>query len=435
MRVILKNGLVFHEGKFSRMDISIKDGRVEALAPGIAFTEFDSVTDCSQYYIFPGLADVHVHLREPGFSYKETIDAGTAAAARGGYTALCAMPNLSPPPDTLKHLEEELKLIAAGARVAVRPFGCITRGGTGRGELAELEAMAPHVAGFSDDGKGVQEAETMRAAMTVAARLGKIIAAHCEDESLAKGGYVHDGEYARRRGHRGIPPESEWRQIERDIKLVRETGSSYHVCHVSTKEGVELVRRAKADGLPVSCETAPHYLLLCDEDLMDEGCFKMNPPIRGEADRQALLEGIMDGTIDMIATDHAPHSEAEKSRGLKDSLMGIVGLETALPVLFTRLVRPGIITIEKLVELMCLAPRRRFKLGGGEIKAGEYADLTVFDPTVRYVVDQSSFLSKGRSTPFEGWRVYGETVMTFYKGRLVWNREAPEVKNEQALQV
>lgn len=424
MRVILKNGFVFHEGKFSRMDISIVDGRVEKLSSGIAFTEFDNAIDCSQYFIFPGLADIHVHLREPGFSYKETISSGTAAAARGGYTALCTMPNLNPPPDTLERLEEQLKLIATDARVAVHPYGCITRGGSGRGELAELEAIAPYVAGFSDDGKGVQDAETMRSAMTVAARLGKIIAAHCEDESLLRGGGIHDGEYAKQLGHRGIPSESEWRQIERDIKLVRETGCHYHVCHVSTKEGVELIRRAKAEGLPVSCETAPHYLLLCDEDLREEGSFKMNPPIRGKADRQALIEGVADGTIDMIATDHAPHSEQEKSRGLEGSLMGIVGLETAMPVLFTHLVKPGIITMEKLIELMCLAPRRRFKLGGGEIKAGAYADLAVFDPVARYTIDTSNFLSKGRSSPFSGWQVCGETVMTFYKGRPVWNRAA-----------
>ena len=303
-----------------------------------------------KYIIVPGLCDVHVHFREPGFSYKETIASGSAAAAHGGYTAVCTMPNLDPVPDSAEHLQVQLDAIKCGAAIKVLPYGAITVGERGE-KLADMEAMSDKVCAFSDDGKGVQNDEMMREAMTAAKRLGKIIAAHCEDNSLLFGGYIHDGEYAKAHGHRGISSASEYKQIERDLRLAEETGCAYHVCHISTKESVELIRQAKARGVDVTCETAPHYLVLCDEDMQEDGRFKMNPPLRSLEDKQALIEGIKDGTIDMIATDHAPHSAEEKGRGLEKSLMGVVGLETAFPVLYTELVTKNIITLERLVEL------------------------------------------------------------------------------------
>ena len=367
----------------------------------------------TQYSIFPGFVDVHVHLREPGFSYKETIASGTAAAARGGYTAVCAMPNLSPVPDSMEHLEEQLNLIRRDARITVLPYGAITAGEKGE-LLADMEAMAPYVAGFSDDGRGVQSPDMMGQAMLEAKRLGKLIAAHCEDNSLLKGGYIHDGGYAKAHGHRGICSESEWGQIARDLELAAETGCAYHVCHISTKESVALIRKAKAAGVDVTCETGPHYLLLDDSNLQEDGRFKMNPPLRDKADREALLEGIVDGTIDMIATDHAPHAAEEKSRGLEKSLMGVVGLETAFPLLYTYLVCPGIITLERLIELMCLNPRRRFGL------PLEEGDFTVWDLNREYRIDPEEFLSKGRATPFAGVPVKGRCVMTVHKGKTVY---------------
>ena len=371
-------------------------------------------------HIFPGFCDVHVHFREPGFSYKETIASGSRAAARGGYTAMCSMPNLSPVPEDGETLRCQEEAIARSALVAVHSYGAITRGERGE-ELADMEAMARRVVAFSDDGKGVQSESRMRQAMEEARRLGKMIVAHCEDETLLRGGYIHDGAYARSHGHRGICRESEWRQVERDLRLVRETGCAYHVCHVSTAESVALIRRAKSEGLDVSCETAPHYLLLTEEELREEGRFKMNPPLREKRDRDALREGILDGTVDMIATDHAPHTAEEKGRGLEKSLMGVVGLETAFPLLYTYLVKPGLLTLERLTELLCTAPRRRFRLGGGELREGGEASFTVFDLPDSYTIDPAEFLSMGRSTPFEGWRVSGRCRMTAYRGEIVWD--------------
>ena len=363
--------------------------------------------------IFPGFVDVHVHLREPGFFYKETVYTGTKAAAHGGYTDICSMPNLNPVPDSLENLKVQLDAIEQSAVVNVYPYGSITQGQRGD-MLSDMETIAGLVAGFSDDGRGVQSAGMMKQAMLKAKSLGKIIVAHCEDNSLLRGGYIHDGEYAEKYGHKGICSESEWGQIKRDIELVRQTGCAYHVCHISTKESVELIRRAKADGLDITCETAPHYLLLNDGMLREEGRFKMNPPIRSEEDRLALIEGVRDGTIDMIATDHAPHSEEEKSRGLKDSLMGVVGLETAFPLLYTNLVKTGIITVEKLVELMSTNPRRRFKLPESE------DSFCVWEFDSEYRISPENFLSKGKSTPFAGYSVYGKCVLTVCNGKTAY---------------
>ena len=364
--------------------------------------------------VFPGFADVHVHFREPGFSYKETVASGSRAAARGGYAAVCAMPNLNPVPDSLEHLEPQLDAIRRDAAIAVLPYGAITAGEKGE-VLSDMDALAPHVCAFSDDGRGVQSDDMMRAAMIEAKRLGKLIAAHCEVNSLLNGGYIHDGAYARAHNHAGICSESEWRQIERDLNLVRETGCGYHVCHISARESVALIRRAKAEGLNVTCETGPHYLLMDDSMLQEHGRFKMNPPIRDIRDREALLEGLCDGTIDMIATDHAPHSAEEKSKGLAGSLMGVVGIETAFPLLYTHLVKKGIISLEKLVELMHDNPCRRF---GIELPMEQ--NFTAFDLDAEYTIDPAKFLSMGRATPFEGWRVQGRCKLTVAGSKLAW---------------
>ena len=368
-----------------------------------------------RYIIVPGLCDVHVHFREPGFSYKETIASGSAAAAHGGYTAVCTMPNLDPVPDSAEHLQVQLDAIKRGAAIKVLPYGAITVGEKGE-KLADMEAMSDKVCAFSDDGKGVQNDEMMREAMTAAKRLGKIIAAHCEDNSLLFGGYIHDGEYARMHGHRGISSESEYRQIERDLRLAEETGCAYHVCHISTKESVELIRQAKARGVDVTCETAPHYLVLCDEDMQEDGRFKMNPPLRSREDKKALIEGIKDGTIDMIATDHAPHSAEEKGRGLEKSLMGVVGLEMAFPVLYTELVRKNIITLERLVELMSFKPKERFGIDTNN-------DFAVFDISEAYKIDPEDFLSMGRATPFAGREVFGRCLLTVHNEKVVYKAE------------
>lgn len=369
-----------------------------------------------KYIIVPGLCDVHVHFREPGFSYKETIASGSAAAAHGGYTAVCTMPNLDPVPDSAEHLQVQLDAIERGAAIKVLPYGAITVGEKGE-KLADMEAMSDKVCAFSDDGKGVQNDEMMREAMTAAKRLGKIIAAHCEDNSLLLGGYIHDGEYARMHGHRGISSASEYKQIERDLRLAEETGCAYHVCHISTKESVELIRQAKARGVDVTSETAPHYLVLCDEDMQEDGRFKMNPPLRSLEDKQALIEGIKDGTIDMIATDHAPHSAEEKGRGLEKSLMGIVGLETAFPVLYTELVTKNIITLDRLVELMSFKPKERFGIDTNN-------DFAVFDISEAYKIDLKDFLSMGRATPFAGREVFGRCLLTVHNGKVVYKAEA-----------
>lgn len=368
-----------------------------------------------KYIIVPGLCDVHVHFREPGFSYKETIASGSAAAAHGGYTAVCTMPNLDPVPDSAEHLQVQLDAIKRGAAIKVLPYGAITVGEKGE-KLADMEAMSDKVCAFSDDGKGVQNDEMMREAMAKAKRLGKIIAAHCEDNSLLFGGYIHDGEYARMHGHRGISSASEYKQIERDLRLAEETGCAYHVCHISTKESVELIRQAKAHGVNVTCETAPHYLVLCDEDMQEDGRFKMNPPLRSREDKQALIEGIKDGTIDMIATDHAPHSAEEKGRGLEKSLMGVVGLETAFPVLYTELVTKNIITLDRLVELMSFKPKERFGIDTNN-------DFAVFDISEAYKIDPEKFLSMGRATPFAGREVFGRCLLTVHNGKVVYKAE------------
>ena len=418
-KFVIKGCDVFIDGRFVSSDVEVSGGIVSRVEPGIVPENGVPVFNFNNCRIVPGLVDVHVHLREPGFSYKETMATGTAAAARGGYTAVCAMPNLNPVPDSAEHLAAELEAIRRGALIGVYPYGALTVGEWGEA-MSDIASLASSVAAFSDDGRGVQSEGMMRECMRAVAKTGKILAAHCEVDSLLNGGYIHDGGYARAHGHRGICSESEWREVERDIRLAEETGCAFHVCHVSTKESVALIREAKRRGADVTAETAPHYLLLTDADLQEDGRFKMNPPLRGEADRAALIEGLLDGTIDMIATDHAPHSAEEKSRGLEKSAMGVVGLECAFAVLYTGLVEKGVITLEKLIELMSEAPARRFKLPGGAIEAGKPANLAVFDTDTEYKIDPAEFASMGRATPFEGWRVKGKCLMTVCAGRTVW---------------
>ena len=418
MDCVLKNAMLPDGSGFRCADIAVREGRIVSISKDLSSPVS---IDLHNAAVFPGFVDVHVHLREPGFSYKETVRTGTLSAARGGYAHICPMPNLNPAPDTLENLEEQLSIIRRDAVVNVHPYGTITIGEKGR-RLAELEAMAPYAAGFSDDGKGVQSPDMMRAAMLEARRLGKIIAAHCEDESLLNGGYIHDGAYARAHGHRGICSESEWGPIARDLELAAETGCAYHVCHVSAKESVDLIRKAKARGVNVTCETGPHYLVFSDRDLQEDGRFKMNPPIRSEADRQALVAGLLDGTVDMIATDHAPHSAEEKGRGLEKSLMGVVGLETAFAALYTHLVRPGILSLPKLLELMHGNPARRFGFGT-PLAEGQPADLTVFDLDAKYTVNPEDFQTMGRATPFAGMELYGVCRLTMVNGEIVWREE------------
>ena len=419
MNLLLTGGAVFLNGSFQNMDLAIDQGRIVSVSPSLPKEGF-SVIELHNRLIVPGFVDVHVHLREPGFSYKETIYSGTSAAAAGGYTAVCAMPNLKPVPDSLENLRVQLDLIRKNAKVHVYPYGAITCGEKGEA-LADLAAMAPYVTGFSDDGRGVQSEEIMRAAMTLAKTLDKPIVAHSEDESLlTKGWAVHDGDFARRNNLPGNAPASEWKQVERDIRLVRETGCRYHVCHISTKESVALIRAAKAEGLPVTCETGPHYLVMCDEDLLDEGRFKMNPPIRSAEDRDALVAGLLDGTVDCIATDHAPHSAEEKSRGLRGSLNGIVGLETAFPILYTNLVETGIVPLETVLNALCVNPRKIFSLPGGSIEEGAPADLTVLDLNRPHVINSQTFRSLGRATPFDGWGVSAAVAMTICGGEIAY---------------
>lgn len=416
--MLIKGCNVFIDGHFVPSDVEVQGGIVSRVEPAVVPNSGVPVFNYSGIVV-PGLVDVHVHLREPGFSFKETMETGTAAAARGGYTAVCAMPNLNPVPDSAEHLAVELEAIRRGAKVRVYPYGSLTVGERGL-EMADISAMADAAVAYSDDGRGVQDEDMMRECMRAVAATGKLLAAHCEVDSLLKGGYIHDGAYARAHGHRGICSESEWREVERDIRLAEETGCAFHVCHVSTKESVRLVREARARGVNVTAETAPHYLLLTEEDLQEDGRFKMNPPLRERADRDALIEGLLDGTIGMIATDHAPHTPEEKSRGLEKSPMGVVGLECAFPVLFTGLVEKGVVTLEKLVELMSSAPAKRFGIPGGEIEVGKPANLAVFDMDTEHTIDSSEFASMGRATPFEGWRVRGKCLMTVCAGRTVW---------------
>ena len=365
-----------------------------------------------EYVVIPGFCDVHVHFREPGFSYKETILSGSLAAARGGYTAVCTMPNLNPVPDSKAHLKEQLDLIRQDGMIHIYPYGAITVGQKGE-QLSDMKGMAPNVIAFSDDGRGVQSRELMKEAMLKAKQLKKLIVAHCEDNSLLNGGYIHDGEYARANSHRGICSESEWGPIKRDLELVKETGCAYHICHISTKESVELIRQAKKEGLNVTCETAPHYLLMDDSYLQEDGRFKMNPPLRSAEDRQALIEGLKDGTIDMIATDHAPHSEEEKSKGLDGSAFGIVGIETAFPLLYTYLVKEDIISMETLLKLLVTNPRKRFGIQ-------QTCDFSIWDLRQSGYVEPEQFLSQGKSTPFAGWKIWGRCMATVCDGKLVW---------------
>ena len=413
MMLLFRNANVYENGKmikndmcFDGVSLSVFSGDVSSVAPSFVF---DNVV------IFPGLCDVHVHLREPGFSYKETIASGTLASARGGYTAVCSMPNLNPTPDSVGNLEKQLEIIRRDARIAVLPYGTITKRQAGE-ELSDMAEMAESVVAFSDDGRGVQSEEMMISAMQKAKALGKMIVAHCEDNSLLRGGYIHDGEYARTHGHRGICSESEWVQIERDLRLAEDIGCAYHVCHISTKESVDVIRRAKARGVDVTCETGPHYILLDDSCLQEDGRFKMNPPLRSREDREAILTGLLDGTIDMIATDHAPHSAEEKSKGLEKSAMGVVGIETAFPLLYTNLVKTGALSLEGLIKLMCDNPRERFNITTDR-------GFTVFLVDEKYKIDPLDFKSKGRATPFDGAEVYGKCLLTVYEGRVVYNAE------------
>ena len=411
MMALFRNAFVYKDGNVSKCDmcfdgtsLSAFEGDVSVSAPSFVF---DNVL------IIPGLCDVHVHLREPGFSYKETIKSGTLASARGGYTAVCSMPNLNPTPDSARNLERQLEIIERDACIAVLPYGTITKGQAGL-ELSDMAEIADRVVAFSDDGRGVQSEEMMVSAMEKAKSLGRMIVAHCEDNSLLRGGYIHDGEYARAHDHRGICSESEWGQIARDLKLVEKTGCSYHVCHISTKESVEIIREAKARGVDVTCETGPHYILLDDSHLQEDGRFKMNPPLRSPEDREAILQGVLDGTIDMIATDHAPHSDEEKSRGLEKSAMGVVGIETAFPLLYTHLVKTGIMSLEGLVKIMCDNPRERFNITTDR-------GFTVFDLSKKYTIDPDDFVSKGRATPFKDAEVYGKCLLTVYNGKTVYS--------------
>ena len=403
MNMILRGGVIFRDGVFEKADLLVSDGIISRIAPSISAAGV-RVFEIEDQYVFPGFTDVHVHLREPGFSYKETIFTGTQAAARGGYTAVCAMPNLAPVPDCAENLEKEFEKIRSQARVRVYPFGSITKGEKGA-ELSDMEVMAASVAGYSDDGKGVQFSTIMLRAMEKATKLGKIIVAHCEDESAPEG-------------------EREWREAVRNIELAGSAGCALHICHVSKKETVEAVRRGKAQGVNVTCETAPHYLLLTNEDVSDDGKYRMNPPLGAAADQKALLDGLRDGTIDMIATDHAPHSREEKAGGFRESLSGIVGLECAFPALYTGLVEQGRLTLRRLLELMAIAPVRRFGTGNQNgIEIGAAADLAIFDLNTEYEIDPERFASMGRSTPFAGWRVKGKCIMTLADGDIIWEEK------------
>ncbi len=420
LNVLIKNAQVYYENTLQKADMLVENGTVVSVGNGIAVSSDIPVIDAENLMILPGFADVHVHLREPGFFYKESIATGTQAAAKGGFTLVCSMPNLNPVPDSVENMAVQQEIIDRDAVINVLPYAAITKGEKG-GELVDFEALADKCFAFSDDGKGVQKNEMMKEAMLRAKAMGKPIVAHCEDESLLYGGYIHDGEYARLHGHRGICSESEWGQVARDVELVKETGVQYHVCHISTKETVDIVRKAKAEGLKVSCETAPHYLALCDMELKEHGKFKMNPPIRSAQDRDALIKGVQDGTIEVIATDHAPHSAEEKEKGLEKSNMGVVGIETSFAAMNTYMVKRGYITMEKLCEVMSINPRKLFGLPHG-IKLGEKADFVLVDPDKEWVVNPEEFASKGRYTPFDGVTLYGDVLMTVYNGQTVYNK-------------
>ena len=418
-KLLIKSGTLVADGKSWRGDILVADGKIEAIGESLVADSQTEVFDAEGCIVTYGLADVHVHLREPGYSAKETIATGTRAAAHGGVTTVCSMPNLQPAPDAPETIAIQQQMIDEQAVIEVRPLATISKGRERR-ELADIEALRPLSVAYSDDGNGIQTEELMRKAMQRISAVDGIIAAHCEDDSLLHAGYIHDGEYAHAHGHKGICSESEWKPIKRDVVLAREEKCRYHVCHISTKESVAIIREAKKHCDHISCETAPHYLVLCDADLKEEGRFKMNPPLRAAEDRAALIEGIKDGTIEVIATDHAPHAAEEKSRGLKGSAMGIVGIETSFAICYTHLVRKGVVTIEKLIALMSENPRRIFRLGGA-LRVGERADIAVYDITKPYVIDTDEFLSMGKATPFEGEEVYGKCVLTLFNGEKVWS--------------
>ncbi len=421
MRTLYKHSEVYIDGKIQKADLAVRDDIIVSIRDSLV-PDGDNLCDLSDLFIFPGLIDVHTHLREPGFFYKESIKTGSSAAAASGYTDICAMPNLDPVPDDVETMERELEIIRKDAVIRVYPYAALTKGEKGA-EAVDYAALKGSAIAFSDDGRGVQDDEMMEKIMKKAARAGVLVAAHCEYDSLRNGGYIHAGRYALEHGHKGISSESEFAMIERDLRLAEKTGCKYHVCHISTAQSVDLIRKAKRRGVDVTCETAPHYLVLDESDLKEDGRFKMNPPLRSKEDRLALLEGIKDGTIDMIATDHAPHSSEEKSRGLEGSAMGVSGLEAAFPILYTELVRTKTITLEKLIEIMSDAPRKRFGIGTA-LKEGGKADFAVFDLNRKYTIEGDKFLSKGKITPFEGREVYGKCIMTVIGGKKVWTENS-----------
>lgn len=418
MNLHIKDGTVWNGSEFIEADVLICEGKVSAIGKDLDVPQHCNRLDASGCSVIPGLVDVHVHLREPGYGYKETISSGTLAAAHGGFTTVCAMPNLNPVPDSMRNLEAELELIRKDSVIETIPYASITKGRMGK-ELVDYDELAPFVAGFSDDGTGVQDDEVMRLAMRSIAKTGKLLAAHCEVDSLLRGGYIHDGKYAAANGHRGICSESEWREVERNIRLSKDTGCRLHICHISTKESVSLVREAKKEGVPVTCETGAHYLVFDDSDLQEHGRFKMNPPLRDTADREALIEGIIDGTIDCIASDHAPHSDDEKSRGLEKSAMGVTGIELSMPAVFTYLVKPGIISFKRMMDLMALNPRGIFGIAGG-LQPGDRADIAIVDFNSDFRVGRDFFLSKGKFSPFEGLDLTGMVKNTVFAGKIVY---------------
>lgn len=420
MTILVKNALVYMGDCFEKSDVLIKDTKIVSIGASIFKNGVDLTIDAQDKYLIPGFVDVHVHLRQPGFSYKETIKTGTKSAAKGGYTTVCSMPNVNPVPDSVENIRVQTDLIEKDACIKVYPYSSITVGRKGGGELVDFDALKNIAVAFSDDGTGIQDEQTMKNAMLECKKIDKIICAHCEVNDLLHGGYIHDGEYCRLHNHKGICSASEYEQIERDCALAKETGCRYHVCHISTKESVEIIRNAKKDGVNVTCETGPHYLTMCDMDLQEDGRFKMNPPIRSQEDRLALLEGVLDGTIDVIATDHAPHLEDEKSKGLAKSAMGVVGLETAFAVLYTKLVKTGVITLEKLINMMSVRPREIFGFDGGKIEEGQVADLALLDLDAKWTVNPDDFETMGRATPFEGWELQGKNILTICEGEIVY---------------
>ena len=420
MTILVKNALVYTGDCFKKSDVLIKDTKIVSIGASIFKNGVDLTIDAQDKYLIPGFVDVHVHLRQPGFSYKETIKTGAKSAAKGGYTTVCAMPNVEPVPDSVENIKIQTDLIEKDACIKVYPYASITKGRKGGGELVDFVSFKNTAVAFSDDGTGVQDEQTMKNAMLECKKIDKIICAHCEVNDLLHGGYIHDGEYCRLHNHKGICSASEYKQIERDCALAKETGCQYHVCHISTKESVEIIRNAKKDGVNVTCETGPHYLTMCDMDLQEDGRFKMNPPIRSQEDSLALLEGVLDGTIDVIATDHAPHSADEKAKGLAKSAMGVVGLETAFAVLYTKLVKTGILPLEKLINMMSVRPREIFGFDGGKIEEGQVADLALLDLDTKWTVNPDNFETLGRATPFEGWELQGKNILTICEGEIVY---------------